>query len=237
MLLYNDISISDHGYVLNLPERKDRRKDTIGLLDSLNISGYSFFDGIRIEDKAWRIYGCTESYIQIFKDALNKNYDSIVIFEDDIKLMNGVNQNTINEIFSKWHHFSQEYDVIALGTRPYDNSKITRQDNNFGNITSLLCTQAFFYKKDFIRYAYESLKCYRDPGCLHYRYIIDVFINDCCSREHAFQQNNKIFNIGITIPMLFTQRENYSDNEGRVHNYDQWMEGCFWAAIRRGESQ
>ena len=236
MLFYKERAIADHGYVLNLPERQDRKQETLSLLDELNISGYEFFNGVKIEDPNWKIYGCTQSYIDIFKDAIDKKYDSIVVFEDDIKLMNGVDRNTIDEIFAKWPDFSKQYDVIALGTRPYDNSKIIRQDNNFGKISSLLCTQAFFYTKNFIEYAYESLKCYQEENCYHYRCIIDVFINDCCSREQAFTYNNKIFNIGITIPMIFTQRESYSDNEGRVYNYDSFMEGCFWAAIRRGES-
>jgi hypothetical protein len=236
MLYYKDIKIADHGYILSLPEREDRRKETLSVLDELNISGYTFFDGIRIPDENWRVYGCTESYINIFKDAIDNQYESIVVFEDDIKIMNGVSTNTIDEIFSKWHHFSQEYDVIALGTRPQYNSKIIRQDNNFGKISNLLCTQCFLYKNNFIEYAYEKLKCYRDPECSHYRCIIDEFINDCCSHEQVLKYKNDLFNIGITIPMIFTQRESYSDNEGIIHNYDQWMEGCFWAALEKGDA-
>jgi hypothetical protein len=230
-LTYKGLKIADAGFVINLPERIERKNSTDKLLSEIGFSGYNFFNGVKILDESWRVFGCTQAYINLFEIALKENYNNIIVFEDDIKLMNSINTSQIDSIFNTFSIHSKNYDVIALGTRPLPGSKIIKETENFGKIYNLLSTHSFFYKKNFISYLYNSLKNYKLPKTLHYNCIIDEFINDCCSHNFVLKNKNKIFNIGITIPMVFTQNNSYSDNEMCIQEYDNWMEECFWNAL------
>jgi hypothetical protein len=115
---YKDIVIADKGYVINLPDRLDRREHVTNLLAELQISGWEFEDGVRFNNPEWRRYGCTQAYINIFKNAIDNNYESIIVFEDDIKKTNMISLEQIDKIFTDWPKQSKNYDFIALGTRP-----------------------------------------------------------------------------------------------------------------------
>lgn len=237
MLKYKDIVIADAGFVMNLPDRADRRENVIRVLNELHITGWEFEDGVRIEDEEWRKFGCTQSYMNIFKKSIENNYSSIIVFEDDIKIANMINSEQIDDIFTQIKKKSRKYDFIALGTRPLWNSTIKKDSENFGKISNCVCTQSFLYKKNFIKYAYSKLKNFKDNQCEHYKVFIDEFINDCCSHEQIYKKPNKLFRAGITIPMVFTQLASYSDNEKDFMNYEGWIEDSYWSALRNGENQ
>ena len=229
--MYNGIKIADAGFVINLPKRFDRKYDVDTLLKKMGFDGYIFFNGVEIKDNNWFNFGCTQAYINLFDIILKENYQTVIIFEDDLKIMNSANLDEINDVFYKLPAFSKKYDAIALGTRPIPNFKIKKEDKNFGKIESLLTTHCFLYNKKFIYYLYENLKCYKSLKSKHYKCLIDECINDCCSNKFVLKNKNKIFNIGITIPMIFTQKNSYSDNELINQDYDLWMEECYWNAI------
>jgi hypothetical protein len=234
---YKDIIIADKGFVLNLPDRTDRRDYVLNTLNELNISGWEFEDGVRFDDPEWRRYGCTQAYINMFKKAIDNDYESIIVFEDDIKKTGMISLEQIDEIFKQWPIQSKKYNLIALGTRPFWESKITKDSENFGTLSNCLCTQSFYFNREFINYAYETLSCYNDPTCSHFRVVIDEFISDCCSHEQICKIPNKIFKVGITIPMMFTQSYGYSDNEQTFMNYEGWIEDSYWSALKNGETK
>lgn len=229
--MYNGIKIADAGFVINLKKRIDRKFEVDELLTSMGFNGYLFFNGVEINDELWYKFGCTQAYLNLFEIILKENYNTVIIFEDDLKIMDSITIKQINEIISKLPSFSIKYDAIALGTRPLPNFKIKKEDENFGKIESLLTTHCFFYNKNFIKYLYECLKNYKNFKSNHYKCLIDECINDCCSNKFILKNKNKIFNIGITIPMIFTQKNSFSNNELINQDYDQWMEDCFWDAI------
>jgi GR25 family glycosyltransferase involved in LPS biosynthesis len=230
-LTFNGIKIADAGFVINLPERIDRRVDVDNLLSSLGFKGYIFFNGVKEQNNNWKQFGCTQAYINLFEIILKEGIDNVLIFEDDIKLMNSTSYNEIDAIFKKWHFFSKKYDVIALGTRPLPGFKIIKEDINYGKLTNMLTTHCFFYRKNFIEYLFVNLQNFKNKKSIHYKCIIDEFINDCCSHNFILKNKNKLFDIGITIPMVFTQKDSYSNNEDNYQDYDKWMEDCFWDAL------
>jgi len=233
-LKYKDIVIADAGFVINLPERDDRRTQVTELLDDLNITGWEFEVGVKHEDPEWQKYGCTQTFLNIFKKAIDNNYDSIVIFEDDIMLTGTIDRKDIDSILTQIKKKSRKYDFIALGTRPLWDSKITKDFEYFGTVENCLCAHAFLYKKKFIKYIYSKLKNYKQESCPHYKVIIDEFINDCCSHKQIYKTPNKLFRAGITLPMIFTQRPSYSDNEKNYMNYSGWIEDSYWNALNNG---
>jgi len=235
MLTYKGKKIADKGLVINLPHRKDRKENSNSLLKSIGFDGYEYFEGVIHSDEEWRRYGATQSFLDCAKIALDENLETLVVFEDDIKIMNNVTQQDFDNIFEKWDKFVEFYDLIAMGARPLIDSKIVKNDENFGSVSNALCAQAFLYKRPFLEYFYKTLKNYNVPGDPYYKVISDEFINDCCSHEIIYKNKNKLFNVGITIPMLFTQHAGFSDNENSEQNYDGWIEYCYWTAIKKGE--
>lgn len=86
-------------YVLNLPRRKDRLFYVLDVLAELNIRRRQVFNAV--DGKAQGLthpdnritpgmIGCYESHKAILKDALNKGYETILVLEDDILPVAGI---------------------------------------------------------------------------------------------------------------------------------------------------
>ena len=235
MLKYKDKKIADAGYVMNLPERTDRLEHVTKVLEDLEITGWKIHNGFRFEEPEWKRYGCTEAYMQIFEDALHNNYESIIVFEDDIRITDMINKEQIDEIFCNLENEMINYDYIAFGTRPLWESKVIKKTENFGTITNSLCTQCFLYRKNFMEYAIENLRSFKNPESPYYRVVIDEFISDCSSHDYICKKPNKLFRAGITIPMMFTQQPSHSDNEDSFMNYQGYIEDSYWHALNNGK--
>jgi len=234
-MYYKDIKIADAGFVINLKTRTDRKEKITETLNSLGFSNYEFEEGVVYEDEFWIKYGINQSYLNIFEKAIKNNYDSVIIFEDDAKVMNSISIEQIDKIFQNWQSNVKNYDLVGLGARPLHGARIYQDSECFGTVTNALCAQSYYYGKDFMLYALETLSQFRDQNSPYYRVIIDEFINDCCSHEIIYKTKNKIHKVGITIPMIFTQYASFSDMERQEVNYDLFIEGCFWEALSLGK--
>lgn len=235
MISYKGKKIADAGFVINLPHRTDRKSKTKEILDNLGFEGYEFIDGHVFDDPEWKKFGCTQTYINIAEIMMLNDWEDIIIFEDDIKIMNGVSINDIDDIFDNWDEAKQNYDLISFGSRPLPGAKINKDSERFGRVSNTLCQHAWYYQKNFIEYMYNSLKNLQNPEDMFYRVFIDEFVNDCCSHEQIYKTKNKLFKVGITIPLVFTQTGGFSDIENSEQNYDGWIEYCYWEAIKNGE--
>ncbi len=234
-LYYKDIKIADAGYVINLPHRVDRRESIIKTLDELEITGYEFIDGIIIENPEYRKLGCTASYLEIFKNFLNSDLENIIVIEDDVKLMNGVTKTHLDSIFNDWYNTTNNYDVVALGTKLLPRSEIKIKGKTHGSFEEMLCSQSLFYHRNFIEHYVSQMENYMDPEHYLYKCTVDMFLNDCSCEEYRFihSPNHKKFNFGITLPMVFTQTDSFSDNEFTLQEYDNIMEKSFWDSINK----
>lgn len=236
-LKYKNKIIADAGFVINLKKRTDRKEKITEILNSIGFSNYKFEKGVIFEDPEWRKYGCTQTFLNIFQKAIDNDYKSIIIFEDDAKKMDSIDTSQIDKIFNDWNSNKKKYDLIALGTRPLSGSRIYQDSDCFGTVTNALCAHGFYYTKKFMKYALETLGNFKDSNSPYYKVIIDEFINDCCSHEQIYKTKNKIHRVGITIPMILTQYGSFSDNENQEMNYDVFIEGCFWEAYHNGKKE
>jgi GR25 family glycosyltransferase involved in LPS biosynthesis len=124
-----------HTYVINLKRRKDRKKLIIQKFKKANFHDYEFFEAVDGYDKSLNnLYqdvknkytskgalGLTLTYINLLEDAYQKNYDKILILEDDVNFHK--NYQKIFEI-NRSIIFSNEYDIIWLGA---NQEKLTRE--------------------------------------------------------------------------------------------------------------
>jgi autotransporter strand-loop-strand O-heptosyltransferase len=234
-LYYKNIKISDAGYIINLPQRVDRKVSVIKILNELEISGYEFIDGTIIDNPEYRKLGTTETYLKIFKNFIKSDLENIIIFEDDIKLMNGVTKNHLDNIFTEWDKTVKNYDLVSLGTKLLPRSEIKVKGETHGSFEEMLCCQSFFYHKHFAEHFVSQMENYMDPKHYLYKCAVDMFLNDCSCEEFRFihSPNHKKFNFGITIPMVFTQANSFSDNEIELQEYDNVMENYFWLSLNK----
>jgi autotransporter strand-loop-strand O-heptosyltransferase len=234
---YKDKKIADVGYVINLPHRTDRKENVIKLLNELDITGYEFIDGVILENPEYKKFGCTAAFINAFEKFLSTEAETVIVFEDDIKLMNNVSKNDVNNIFNNWSETISNYDVVALGTKLLPRSEIKIVGKTHGSFEEMLCAQSFFYHRHFVEHLFTIMKEYSDKNSPFNKCAIDMFLNDCSSSNYRFIHNDKHkkFKFGITIPMIFTQAPTLSDNEGKIQDYEDEMESAFWKSLNKNK--
>jgi len=110
----------DHTYCINLERRKDRRARVQDEFDANGIENVEFFNGtdgklyapddIRITKSEW---GCSDSHIRIWRDMIEKGYKTVLVFEDDVRILPGFNER-LNSIINELKNF-ESWDYINLG--------------------------------------------------------------------------------------------------------------------------
>ena len=236
-LYYKDIKIADVGYVINLPHRADRKESVIKLLNELEITGYEFIDGVILDDPKYRKMGCNAAYVNLFTKFLSTDAQNVIVFEDDIKLMNGVSKNEINAIFDNWDETISHYDVVGLGVKLLPRSEIKLNGKTHGSFEEMLCTQSLFYKRHFVEHWMTIMTEFLNPSSPFYMCAVDMFLNDSSCETYRFIHNDrhKKFDFGITVPMLFTQGPSFSDSEGRDQDYEDDMELAYWQSLNKNK--
>jgi autotransporter strand-loop-strand O-heptosyltransferase len=235
---YKDKKIADAGYVINLPHRTDRKESVIKLLNELEITGYEFIDGVILDDPKYRKMGCNAAYVNLFSKFLSTDAQNVIVFEDDIKLMNGVSKNEINEIFDNWVETVNHYDVVGLGVKLLPRSEIKLNGKTHGSFEEMLCTQSLFYKRHFVEHWMSIMTEFLTPTSPFYMCAVDMFLNDSSCETYRFIHNDrhKKFDFGITVPMLFTQGPSFSDSEGRDQDYEDDMELAYWQSLNKNKT-
>jgi autotransporter strand-loop-strand O-heptosyltransferase len=230
---YKAQKIADVGYVLNLPSRLDRKIQISRILYDNHFTGWDFFNGEIIEDPEFKKLGCTISELNIFKKFLETNYETLLLVEDDAKIINGLSENEIDTVFNDWEEIIETYDVIALGTRPLPRTRISTNNKTHGQFQELLCSQAFVYHRKVVEHIVEVLSNVQDKNHPFYKCTIDMFLNDISNSKYRFIHSSilKEFKFGITIPMIFSQSEGFSDIENSVVSYENSIEGSYWKAL------
>jgi len=112
----------DHVYCINLERRPDRKRDALEQFEIHGIENVEFIkatDGklhapedIEITPSEW---GCADSHIRIWRDMLEKGYETALIFEDDVRIQHGFLKN-LAFVFQDMKN--KEWDFINLGPTP-----------------------------------------------------------------------------------------------------------------------
>ncbi|WP_050774139.1 glycosyltransferase family 25 protein [Roseobacter sp. AzwK-3b] len=103
-------------YIINLPERADRRREIEGQLARLGLSSahpsISFFKAVKpSEAGGWPsvgAHGCFMSHLGVLEEALESRFDNVLILEDDMdwspRFIDG-GMRILDELGSKTWHF------------------------------------------------------------------------------------------------------------------------------------
>lgn len=209
----------DKIYILNLRKDKNRRLHMKKRMEFFDITNYEFFDAIdgSILTPIWETtkikypffsnpnyLGCALSHLAIYKDAIQNNFERILILEDDVRFNRNLHEN------SKWikEAINQEenIDLIHLGFIPLSDD-LSQWDYNIYNDRFLTNPHLFKSKNLWGLFSYSI------SNFLMNKILEDYNKNFPMELDRYFV--NKIFKtyncIGIT-PQFFAHEDNNSNN-------------------------
>jgi glycosyl transferase family 25 len=196
-------------FYINLEHRVDRKEHVEKELNNIGIKGQRF-NAIKMDNGA---IGCSMSHLKILQEAIKNKLDHILIVEDDIKFLN---PELFKSQFNKFiENHGNNWDVILLAGNnmpPYQNMdetciKVSRCQTTTGYLVNghyfkILCTNIKMGLTNLLNKPDEPNK-----------YAIDKF-------WFILQNNSRWF---LITPPTVVQREDYSDIEKKITNYEKIM--------------
>jgi GR25 family glycosyltransferase involved in LPS biosynthesis len=178
----------DKGYYINLDYKTERNEKTKQELKKYNLQYLvervsavaAFNETIKCEygSDDWKkcVDGCTQSHLKIINEAKEKNYERILVFEDDIYLYNGgfthsidIIESAINEIKDK------DWEILYLGGSLLD-QYVTQVDRHLIKVEGMNTSHAFILNHT----AYDIL-----INRYHYAYPMDVLLSANLTKKYS----------------------------------------------------
>lgn len=203
-MLLNKINV----IYINLDTRKDRNEHVQNELKKIGINNYERFSAIKLENGA---IGCSMSHLKCVELAKRKNYDFVLICEDDIEFL--YPQLLLNQL-NLFFNSNIEWDVILIA----GNNMLPYNPINETCIKVFNCqtTTGYIVKQSYYDTLIDNFKSgihnlLKEPTNNEYK--IDKY-------WFKLQRNDNWY---LIIPLTVVQREDYSDIEKKVTNFKNYM--------------
>jgi len=199
-----------NAFYINLEHRTDRKEHVESELLKIGITAQRF-NAIKMENGA---IGCSMSHLKLLQDAQKNNLDHILIIEDDIKFLDPeLFKKQINQFFEL---HKNDWDVILLAGNnmpPYEST-----DHTCIKVSRCQTTTGYIVNGHYIKTLVQNVKI----GLTHLlnkpterkKYAIDKY-------WFILQELYKWY---LIVPPTVVQREDYSDIEKRVTNFEKHMQ-------------
>ena len=196
-------------FYINLEHRVDRKEHVENQLKLIGLKGQRF-NAIKMENGA---VGCSMSHLKLLQQALTLGLDHIFIVEDDIEFLDPELFKTQLDCFLKIR--DSKWDVVLLAGNnmpPYE-----KVDDTCVKVTRCQTTTGYLVNGHYIEKLMNNVKMgltnlLREPKN-HAQYAID---------KHWFALQS-VDNWFLITPLTVVQREDYSDIEKKVINYQEAM--------------
>jgi glycosyl transferase family 25 len=199
-----------NAFYINLEHRTDRREHVEKELEKIGIKA-TRFNAIKMKNGA---IGCSMSHLKILEDAKKNNLDHVLIVEDDITFLDSkLFKNQINK-FLEIHE--NNWDVVLLAGNnmpPYD-----KIDDTCVKVSRCQTTTGYLVNGHYIKVLISNVKMGL-TNLLHKPYEKSKFAID--KFWFVLQGASKWY---LIIPLTVVQREDYSDIEEKVINYQSMMQ-------------
>ena len=197
-------------FYINLEHRTDRKEHVEKELLKIGVRSAQRFNAIKMENGA---IGCSMSHLRILQDAKKNNLDHILIVEDDITFLDPeLFKNQINKFFET---HKNDWDVVLLAGNnmpPYKNI-----DDTCIQVSRCQTTTGYIVNGHYIKTLLQNVKIglthLINKPTEHSKYAIDKY-------WFILQQLYKWY---LIVPLTVVQREDYSDIEKRVTNFEKHM--------------
>jgi len=198
----------DKIFIINLPERTDRKIQIIDELKKQNITNYDFFDGVRptLEDvDKWNknycfhnkknvhpfkflnyrrgCLGCLKSHIEIIKIALERNYKNILILEDDTEFI-----DNFDKLFEYAKEINNTYDMLYLAGSHLGTKKYV--SNNVNKVIGTHTTGSYCITEKAMKYILNNIEGYDKEIDVFYAKILQPIFNCYCVKMHITRQRD-----------------------------------------------
>jgi glycosyl transferase family 25 len=203
----NDIK---HAFYINLEHRTDRKEHVEQQLTNIGITA-TRFKAIKMDNGA---IGCSMSHLKILEDARKNQLDHLLIVEDDITFLDPELFKTQINIFLNKHQ--NNWDVILLAGNnmpPYE-----KIDETCIKVSRCQTTTGYLVNGHYINILASNVKMgltnLLNKPTEKSKYAIDKF-------WFVLQNSSKWY---LITPLTVVQREDYSDIEQKVINYQKMMQ-------------
>jgi glycosyl transferase family 25 len=196
-------------FYINLEHRVDRKQHVESQLDLIGLKG-TRFNAIKMENGA---IGCSMSHLKLLQLALKEKLNHILIVEDDILFLNPeLFKSQLDKFFKEQ---TNSWDVILFAGNnmpPYQ-----PVDDTCVKVSQCQTTTGYLVNGHYIEKLLNNVKMgltnlIKEPHS-HAKYAID---------KHWFSLQ-RIDNWYLITPLTVVQREDYSDIEKKVINYQNSM--------------
>lgn len=199
-----------HVTYINLDSRPDRKENAEKELSKLGIIQFERFKAIKLDNGA---LGCSMSHLKCIENAKKNDYPWIMICEDDIVFINP--KLFLNQLNAFWNsELKDAWDVILIA----GNNMLPYKPINNTCIQVYNCqtTTGYIVKKDYYdiliqNYKEGIQKMIKEPANNNYK--IDKYWFQLQRKDNWF----------LIIPLSIVQKEDYSDIEKKVTNFQSYM--------------
>ena len=197
-------------FYINLEHRTDRKEHVEKELLNIGLKEAQRFNAIKMENGA---VGCSMSHLRILQDAQKNNLDHILIVEDDISFLDPeLFKNQLNKFFET---HKNNWDVVLLAGNNMPPYKII--DDTCIQVSRCQTTTGYIVNGHYIKTLLQNVKIglthLINKPTEHAKYAIDKY-------WFILQQLYKWY---LIVPLTVVQREDYSDIEKRVTNFEKHM--------------
>jgi len=193
---------------INLEYRKDRNESVLKELSKINIQNPERFNAIEMKNGA---IGCSLSHIKCIEIAMKRNYDYIMICEDDIEILN---PSLFVENINKFLNSQIEWDVVLIAGNNMIPYKFVTE--YCIKIYNCLTTTGYIVKNKYFstllnNYKEGVTKLMKEQSNSSYK--IDKYWLSLQNKDNWY----------MIIPPTIIQKEDYSDIEKKVTNFRNYM--------------
>ncbi len=193
---------------INLESRPDRNEHVKKELDKIGVINSERFQAIKLDNGA---LGCSMSHLKCLETAKKNNYDSVFICEDDIEFLDpGLFLKQIQTFLDS----NIKWDVIIVAGNnmlPY-----TPVNNNCIKVFRCQTTTGYIVKNT-----------YYDKLIQNYKDGIQKLMKEPTNNEFKIDKYwfklQRDDNWYLIIPLSVVQKEDYSDIEKKVTNFQKYM--------------
>jgi GR25 family glycosyltransferase involved in LPS biosynthesis len=152
----NGINSFDKILYINLENRKDRKKQIIAELKKIGVRNNKIKRIDAVNEKYNGHIGCCKSHIKALEYAKGKNYNHVILFEDDLIFTKP--KKEVDIIINKFLlDYKENWDVIMLTTAHKNLEKIDNRDY-IKNVNSATAPSGYIIQKHFYDKLIEKLK-------------------------------------------------------------------------------
>ena len=157
------VELADQGYFINLEKSTDRNTIMMEQIEKLDVKGLNRFEALT---DPFIQYSCTKSHLEVFRQVLETDLESIVVFEDDAKILEEPYilkekfdlESLLKELKSDMDNV--EWDVILLGCNP--KSYLIPVTNTLSKVHKSTGGWAYIIKKRALEHIFKNSNYRRD---------------------------------------------------------------------------